>query len=150
MEEGFSIMDELKQRLERHISSLNKKIARDKSKAYWFKLISLILTFIATVALGYEGAETEVVLLKNTALFCTAGIAFFNGIDMYYNHKGLWVQYVVTRNKLYEISDDLAFERSCNQGQISEERLKGYHQRIQTVLDECNEWWVKERGRDGA
>lgn len=143
-------MDELKARIDRHIAMFGKKIDRDKSKAFWFKLISLILTFIATIALGIEGADDELVLLKNTALVCTAGIAFFNGVDMFYNHKGLWIQYAITRNKLYEIKDDLEFEISCTKGDLDKETLHKFHERIKAALDECNKWWVKERRRDSA
>jgi len=139
-------LTEIQDRLDHHISSFSKKISRDKSKAYYFKLTTITLTFLATLALGVEGLEDEQVELKNFAFFCTAAVTFVTGIDLFYNHKGLWVQYTKTRNVLYQIKDDLNFLVSAKgASEVSVDELAEFHKRIQACLNECNEWWVKER-----
>ncbi|WP_096084920.1 DUF4231 domain-containing protein [Agaribacterium haliotis] len=143
-------MEELIRQIDSHIDAFNKKIKRDKDKAYRFKLISLVLTAVATIALGLEGLEDSAAVLKNTALVCTAGIAFFNGIDMYYNHKGLWIQYTVSRNKLYELKDDIALDLACAEQELDEQAIRRYYAAMKQVIAQCNNWWEKERRRERA
>lgn len=137
---------ELVARLESHIKSFSMKINRDKKKAYSFKLIILILTLIATLSLGIESTAIDKILLKNIAFVCTAAVTFFTGLDLFYNHKGLWIQYTKTKNKLYQIKDDLLFKVAYKgQEELTFQELEIFHNRLQVCLSECNEWWVKER-----
>lgn len=141
-----AVLKDVSDRLNRHIASFSKKITRDKNKAYYFKLITLTMTFMATLALGFEALPFEKITLKNFALFCTSAVTFITGVDLFYNHKGLWVQYTKTRNMLYQIRDDLDFEvKAKGADNLSTDEIREFHNRIQTCLNECNDWWVKER-----
>ncbi len=135
--------------LDNHIKSFSKRVESNKRKAFYFKLITLSLSFAATVALGVKGwGDPDE--LKNLAFICTAMISFFSSIDMYFNHRGLWVRFVETRNELYSINSDFNYYITANKSKIDIKELDKFHSRIQSALNETNNWWTKERSKKHA
>ena len=130
--------------LDRHINSFSKRITNNKRKAFYFKLIVLSLSFSATLALGVKGWGNPDEL-KNLAFICTAMITFFSSIDMYFNHKGLWVRYVETRNELHLIDSDFKYYITSNKSNVDTKELDMFHDRLQSVLNDTSTWWTKER-----
>lgn len=130
--------------LDRQIDSFNKRIKSNKRKAFYFKLITLGLSFSATLALGIKGwGDPDV--LKNWALIFTAMITFFSSVDMYFNHKGLWVRYVETRNELTYLDTDFKYYVASNNANIDKEEIDEFHERMQSILNTTSSWWSKER-----
>ena len=144
-------LSNLKSRLEYHIGSFSRRRERDKAKAFRYKVATLMLTLIATLALGIEWKAALSSIAKQIAFIATALVGFFTGIDLYFNHKGLWVQFTITRNELYKIRDDLEYQvEKIGVDNLEDNQLDDYHRRIQKALDDCNSWWVGERTKDGT
>lgn len=144
-----SALSNLQSRLNDYIDVFSRKRKRDKAKAFRYKLLALVLTLSATLALGIEWTSEVSPYAKQIAFIATALVGFFTGIDLYYNHKGLWVQFTITRNQLYRIRDDLDYYvEKVGVENMNEQELDEYHHRIQAVLDECNSWWVGERTKE--
>lgn len=139
-------LSNLKSRLEYHIAAFSQRRKRDKAKAFRYKIITLALTLIATLALGIEWSTTLSSMAKQIAFVATALVSFLTGLDLYFNHKGLWVQFTITRNELYKINDDLEYQvEKLGADNLEDNQLDDYHRRIQKALDDCNSWWVGER-----
>lgn len=144
-------LSNLRSRLERHIAEFSRKRKRDKAKAFAFKVLTLVLTLIATLSLGIEWNANISSIAKQLAFVATALVGFFTGIDLYFNHKGLWIQYTITRNELYKIRDDLEYQvEKVGAEKLEDTQLDDYHRRLQKALDDCNSWWVGERTKDGT
>ena len=144
-------LENLKSRLKSQIDGFSRRRERDKAKAFLYKIITLVLTLTATVALGIEWKASISGIAKQLAFVATALVGFFTGIDLFFNHKGLWVQYTITRNELYKIRDDLEYQvEKIGIENMEDAQLDGYHTRIQKALDDCNSWWVGERTKDGT
>ena len=144
-------LSNLKSRLEYHIAAFSRRRGRDKAKAFRYKIVTLVLTLIATLALGIEWNATLSSFAKQIAFVATALVGFFTGIDLYFNHKGLWVQFTITRNELYKIRDDLEYQvEKLGADNLEDNQLDDYHRQIQKTLDDCNSWWVGERTKDGT
>ncbi|WP_421868045.1 SLATT domain-containing protein [Motiliproteus sp.] len=139
----------LKTEIDSHIESFSSKANRDKGKTFRFKLATLTLTLIATLALGIEFGEENKVLMKNAAFVCSAFVTFLTGLDLYYNHKGLWVQYVKTRNQLYALKYEIKISEA-HEKDLNEDLVKEFSQKLERILEECNKWWLKERSREDA
>jgi len=140
-------LDKLKSVIDANIQSFSSKANRDKRKAYRFKVATLTLTLLATLALGIEFGEELKIITKNIAFICSAFVTFLTGLDLYYNHKGLWVQYVKTRNQLYALKHEIEFYQS-HEETVNKEHVKSFNQKFQDIIDECNQWWLKERKKE--
>lgn len=142
-------LERLKSAIDSHIEGFSSKAKRDKDKAFWFKLATLTLTLIATLSLGIEFGDGLKIYAKNIAFICSAFVTFLTGLDLYYNHKGLWVQYVKTRNQLYALRHEIEFYEAHEES-LSAEVVKEFNQDLEHILEECNHWWLKERSKEDA
>ena len=146
-----AVLSNLRARLEYQIADFSRRRKRDKAKAFRYKVLTLVLTLTATLALGIGWPATISSIAKQIAFVATALVGFFTGIDLYFNHKGLWVQFTITRNELYKIRDDLEYQvEKVGAENLKDTQLDDYHRRIQKALGDCNSWWVGERTKDGT
>lgn len=138
----------LNDELDRHISLFSKKASYNKSVAFYFKLFTGALSFAATVILGIKIDENPEVI-KNAAFVCTAAVSFVTSIDMYFNHKGLWVKYTDVRNELLSIQSELKLLTLLNSSP-SEIEIKNIAEKIRLSLNKTNQWWSSERQKKSA
>ncbi len=138
-------LQNIQERIHSHIESFTARADRDKKKAYFYRVTALALTLTATIALGITWNSFDD-LAKNIAFTATALVSFTTGMDMYFNHKALWVQYVMTRNQLYALNDEIDYlVAKRGDSEITEAELDSFQLRLQRILDECNDWWASER-----
>lgn len=140
-----STVEHLRATLEGHVASYSRARKENKRKAFAFKMITLTLGLIATLVLGIETDDSQKAVLKNAAFVCTCCITFFTGVDLFYNHKALWVRYTETLNELKAIRAQLEYSVVSSEGPIPKEQLDSLHQRLQACLASTNDWWATER-----
>ena len=70
----------------------------------------------------------------------------FNGIEGFYNHRGLWYKDIRTLTSLKELKRDLDFSIAGKQEEsISIELLTEYKNRLQNIFTEDINTWSKMR-----
>jgi Protein of unknown function (DUF4231) len=89
------------------LSYFEKRKRTNKKKAIRLKLASVISSALITLLLGLKAVNID--LFSNIALFFAALTTIFNGVEGFYNHRGLWSKDVKTLTSLRELKRDVAF-----------------------------------------
>ncbi|WP_102348457.1 DUF4231 domain-containing protein [Bacillus sp. Marseille-P3661] len=127
-----------------NISLFERRKEQNKKKAYWLKIASVICSSLVTLLLGLKAVNVNI--FSNIALFFAALITLFNGIEGFYNHRGLWYKDVRTLMRLKELKRDIQFNITGEQEQsISIQDLKRYKDKLQTIINDDINTWSKLR-----
>ncbi|QDP99652.1 DUF4231 domain-containing protein [Lysinibacillus fusiformis] len=138
-------------KLEVLINDINENIAfferrkgKNKKRAYKLKLASIISSALVTLFLGFKAVNLN--LFSNIALIFASLMTVFNGIEGFYNHRGLWYKDIRTLAILKELKRDIDFNIAGEQKEnISIELLTEYKNRLQNILTEDVNTWSKIR-----
>ncbi|MFJ7982238.1 DUF4231 domain-containing protein [Lysinibacillus xylanilyticus] len=138
-------------KLEVLINDINENIAfferrkeKNKKRAYKLKLASIISSALVTLFLGFKAVNLN--LFSNIALIFASLMTVFNGIEGFYNHRGLWYKDIRTLASLKQLKRDIDFNIAGEQKEnISIELLTEYKNRLQNILTEDVNTWSKIR-----
>ncbi|KQL33555.1 hypothetical protein AN960_21015 [Bacillus sp. FJAT-25509] len=117
---------------------------QNKKKAFRLKFSSILASALITVLLGLKTFHNDV--LTDFTLVLAALITVFNGVEGFYNHKGLWTKDVRTLGELRGLKRDLEFLSvgGINEG-LSNELLTNYLERLQNISNEDVSMWFSLR-----
>lgn len=125
-----------------NIELFKKRRLRHKNKSLILKLSSIIGSALVTVLLGLKSIQSN--LISDIALLLSASITIFNGIEGFYNHRGLWVKDVNTLASLRELKRDLEFYLAGKPvDQLSTKILITYKNRLQIICNDDIKSWNK-------
>ena len=115
---------------------------RHKKKAHRLKLFSIIGSAIVTILLGLKSIG-DLDILTDITLVISAFITMFNGIEGFYNHKGLWVKDVKSLTSLKELKRDVEFYTAGeSEERLTSELLSVYKDRLQRICSEDVRMWT--------
>lgn len=127
--------------IEQNIHLFETRRNRHKKKAYRLKLYSIIGSAIVTILLGLKSIKFD--LLADITLGLSAFITMINGIEGFYNHKGLWVKDVKTLTSLRELKRDVEFYTAGEpEDALSPEVLSHFKARLQRICSEDVKMWM--------
>ena len=127
-----------------NISFFERRKEKNKKRAYKLKMASIISSALVTLLLGLKAVNIN--LFSNIALFFASLMTVFNGIEGFYNHRGLWYKDIRTLTSLKELKRDIDFSIAGEQEEsISIELLTEYKNRLQNIFTEDINTWSKMR-----
>jgi hypothetical protein len=136
----------LETQLDERITDTAKKRKRDKAKATYLKMFSIMLAGIVTVLIGLQGENFNQLVLRNIALTLGASITVVNAFDAFFDHKALWVRNTVTLVRLYALRRDLRFDVAQSKpNDLTIEALSDFQQRLDKILQDDLKEWLKLR-----
>ncbi|WP_428911463.1 DUF4231 domain-containing protein [Niallia sp. Krafla_26] len=128
--------------INRTIILFEKRRSRHKKKAYRLKLFSIVGSAIVTILLGLKSIG-DLDILADITLILSALITMFNGIEGFYNHRGLWVKDVKTLTSLRELKRDVEFYTAGElEENLSPEALAEFKNRLQRICSEDVRMWT--------
>ncbi len=134
----------LTEKLTELIGSFSKNRRTNKRKALYLKLSITALGGATTVLLGLQGVERET-LVQNIALVFSALVTLLAAWDTFYNHRGLWVRYTETVNRLRDIEARHEYLQAGGTDALKEDDLDALFERIRQTLRETDAWWQELR-----
>lgn len=141
---SISKIDVLIKDINENISIFEERKEKNKKRAYKLRVYSIISSALVTLLLGLKAINLN--LFSNIALFFASLMTVFNGIEGFYNHRGLWYKDIKTLTSLRELKRDLDFSIAGEQKEsISIELLTEYKNRLQNILTEDVNNWSKIR-----
>ncbi|WP_212936415.1 DUF4231 domain-containing protein [Bacillus hominis] len=141
---SISKIDVLIKDINENISIFEERKEKNKKRAYKLRVYSIISSALVTLLLGLKAINLN--LFSNIALFFASLMTVFNGIEGFYNHRGLWYKDIKTLTSLRELKRDLDFSIAGEQREsISIELLTEYKNRLQNILTEDVNTWSKIR-----
>ncbi|EDZ49186.1 DUF4231 domain-containing protein [Bacillus cereus] len=118
---------------------------KNKKKAFILKILSVIASALITVLLGLKSLNNNI--LSDITLVLAAGVTVFNGIDSFYNHRGLWEKDVRTLCSLRELQRNIEYYIiGEKENELSLEVLDGFQNSLQIILREDINTWSDVRG----
>lgn len=137
-----SKVDLLLKDINHNMEIFEKRRKRHSYKSILLKLASIIASAFVTVLLGLKSVQNFI--LSDITLMLSVLISIFNGIEGFFNHRGLWVKDVKTLASLEELKRDLEFYIAGEEdGHLSPKLLTGYKNRLQNILNDDMKSWRK-------
>jgi hypothetical protein len=135
-----------KDELDSHVRRITRKRNRDKNKAFSLKIIAVAFAAAITVLLGLKTDEKQAKYFQNVALVLGAAITYLSAVDAFYDHRTLWVRRTVTVTRLQDLKRAFEFYvEGREDDEISEEKLALFMQRLNEILQEDLNDWLKLR-----
>lgn len=138
-------IDVLVGEIDKNITFFDRRRHRNKKKAFWLKIVSIAISAIITFLIGLKGADNNNIV-SNITLGLAAGITIVNGIDAFYNHRGLWEKDVRTLSNLKELKLDIDYYTA---GEVADDLslkvINEYQKRLQRILSEDIKTWSDTR-----
>ncbi|MBJ8204708.1 DUF4231 domain-containing protein [Bacillus cereus] len=127
------------------IDFFDKRRNKNKKKAFILKISSVIASAVITVLLGLKSLNNNI--LSDITLVLAAGVTVFNGIDSFYNHRGLWEKDVRTLSSLRELQRNIEYYIVCEKdNELSLKVLDEFQDNLQIILREDINTWSDVRG----
>ncbi|RKQ15971.1 DUF4231 domain-containing protein [Lysinibacillus endophyticus] len=127
-----------------NIAYFEKRKVINRKRAYLLNLASIISSALITLLLGLKAVNVN--LFTNIALFFASFLTIVNGIESFFNHKGLWYKDARTLANLKELKRDIDFKIAGEPiDNISMKILNEYKNRLQNILSEDINTWSKMR-----
>ncbi|PEE66212.1 hypothetical protein COM90_22540 [Bacillus thuringiensis] len=127
------------------IEFFDKRRNKNKKKAFILKISSVIASAVITVLLGLKSLNNNI--LSDITLVLAAGVTVFNGIDSFYNHRGLWEKDVRTLSSLRELQRNIEYYIVCEKdNELSLKVLDEFQDNLQIILREDINTWSDVRG----
>lgn len=124
------------------IEIFEKRRNRHRTQSMLLKLSSIIASALVTVLLGLKSVQNSII--TDVTLILSVLISIFNGIEGFYNHRGLWMKDVKTLASLYELKRDLEFYLTGeDEEHITLKILTTFKNRLQVILEEDVKSWNK-------
>ncbi|MCU5378632.1 SLATT domain-containing protein [Bacillus cereus] len=98
-----------------------------------------------TFLLGFKGAFNSNII-SNIALGLSASITIINGMDAFYNHRGLWEKDVRTLSSLKELKLDIDYYIAGEiEDDLSLKVINEFRERLQRILSDDIKTWSDTR-----
>lgn len=135
--------------IDERITGFTKRRNDNKHKAQNFHVLVTFLGTLGTVVLGLDFVKYDCLSFlqdntKNIALIISAGVTVVSAYNMFFDHKGLWVNYTTTRNDLYALKFDIDFYLQGNK-ELEINTVIQFKDRYNDILDRANQKWSKIR-----
>ncbi|MFC5452174.1 DUF4231 domain-containing protein [Paenibacillus aestuarii] len=98
----------LQQEIQDMILFFQKRKRRNKKKAFYIKLLTIICSALISVLLGLKDINAGN-LLVNISIGLGAFITVLNFIESFYNHKELWIKEAKAHIELLELKTNIDF-----------------------------------------
>ena len=136
--------------LEYQINRVNKQRKRDKRKATWLKMATIILTAAVPVLIGLEGVANISSLLTNVAFVIGVVVTGIIAYDSFFDHRSLWVMRANTLAKMRTLKIDFDFDVARAPEHLSESSLNTLMSRLEVILKDDLESWLSLRRRQAT
>ncbi|EJQ32382.1 hypothetical protein IEC_05394 [Bacillus toyonensis] len=134
-------LDNLLKSVDDNIRFFEGRRIKNKKKAFSLKVISIIMSSSITILLGLKSINNNNIL-SDIALGLAAAVTVFNGIEGFYNHRGLWAKDVTTLNSLRALKLDIEYYMvGEDEDSLSLEEVNKFKTRLQDILNEDVNVW---------
>jgi hypothetical protein len=142
MKMNEQLIEFLRKDINKNIKTAERRRNRHENKSTVLKLSAYIGSGIVTILLGLKSFQNN--LLADITLLLSVLINLLNGIEGFYNHRGLWVKDVKTLESLRELKRDFEFYvASENKDGLTIEKLAGFKDRLQNICNDDIKTWSK-------
>jgi Protein of unknown function (DUF4231) len=129
--------------LDEAIAQFGRDRNRHKRRALGLKLSTSALGALATVLLGWQGADAAATVLKNIALIATALITLVAAYDAFYEPRKLWIRETFVLNSMKDLKRK--WEIATSTGETEAVDVKAYGNEYHEILTKSLSEWVNAK-----
>jgi len=132
--------------LQNSIQRVQSNRRQNRRRATIIKIVTILLSGLATILLGLQLGEQTQMFLKQAAFVCGACVTMLSALEPFFNFRSLWIEHERALAALYRIESDLNFYLSGTTAEnLDMSIIEDFHERGQGVWDELSSTWLRVR-----
>jgi ABC-type multidrug transport system fused ATPase/permease subunit len=138
----------IEDKIQEYINFYKKRREWNRFLSFTVKLLVAIFAVAITAILGFTFEGKSGNILKNIALILGALITVINTLDMFINHKGLWIHHTNAMMEVLILKNELAYLKVKKPSEMTPADLDEIFNKLQDIILRANSDWKDIRKKE--